>query len=444
MKKILFQEEMKKRLTAQITPTPNNEMNKTSPLTRPSVPLTPGKGSIFSFKKHLKLNFEKDGSFSLPGSPTEEEEKINELIMKERKNSKSLPQSPTSELEFKKEIETLILSSKNLLSLVESIDEIQKSPRIEIEELEIFSKEKELEVFKRFVREKLMMEQFDFYQLFHKYTKEEDSKVKTKLATELYEKYINPKSESSFTFSNHVLKKITKYYNSENPRGFQIVYREIFEQLSTLFQSYTKVEYEIKQQKKNSMASIPMNFQELIDSVEAFKLFSNFVSENFGANYIQCFHELLEFKKNKKEELIPNIIDSYCKKDSQKICLFNPKTRSNIIDVKGKIQLDWFDTLYYHIYDILSYEYFTRFINSNIWRNYIKLNFKKEKDLKFDDLYKINQIEKQTSSLSEKVEILKVSNKLTSELFRAKRIISSKSHITKISSNVRFQRLMMF
>ena len=185
----------------------------------------------------------------------------------------------------------------------------------------------------------------------------------------------------------------------------------------------------MKEQKKNSkIDELPTNFKELIESKEGFKLFSNYVSDNFGTNLIQCFNDLIYYKNN-QQEIEEEILNLYCKKDSNKCCIYDPDFRLKIMNEKGKPIENWYKTLYDHIYRILSLEYCPRFINSNTWREFLNLNFIKEETLKFNDLYTIKSIDKRKSFFSEKFEILSVSNILTSDIFKSKRIMSTKLNI---------------
>jgi hypothetical protein len=189
---------------------------------------------------------------------------------------------------------------------------------------------------------------------------------------------------------------------------------------------------EILEKNESKQMKLPKNFDELILSREAYKLFSNFVSDNFGGNYIECFNHLLYLEKQDQNDLIGikflniKILDTYCKLNSIKLCIFNSKIRDQIW-FSGQAQLDWSSVLYKYLYKILSYEYYSRFVNTMVWKDYVNSNFTKEKDCKFDELYYVKKIEHENQCFSETVQILSVVNKLTLEPFTAKRIISTKS-----------------
>jgi hypothetical protein len=173
--------------------------------------------------------------------------------------------------------------------------------------------------------------------------------------------------------------------------------------------------------------SFPENFDELIVSEGAMKLFSTFVIENYGKSYIECFEELKKIKDSFEEDS-KNILE-FLNPTSLKNCVHNVDVRKTIM-LNSKLQKDWYDTLCQHIYHILKSEYYSRFVNSMTWRNYTKMTNERKRSIdSFEGMYHVRNIEKSYDSFTENVEILLVTNKLTSEQFRARRIIATKSQI---------------
>ena len=164
-------------------------------------------------------------------------------------------------------------------------------------------------------------------------------------------------------------------------------------------------------------SKFPKNFDELIKTNEEFIIFSNFVSDCFGKEFIECWLLLNEYSKKKSKELLSDLMNI------SKNLIKSEEIRMKILK-KDKIQMDWFDIFYQYIYNILSNEFYPRFIHSRIWKNYIETNFKKL-NLKFEDLYSISKIEKEISILSEKSQYLVVTNFSTNENFKCKKIVSN-------------------
>jgi hypothetical protein len=187
-----------------------------------------------------------------------------------------------------------------------------------------------------------------------------------------------------------------------------------------------------------------MNVDEIIESKEASLLFYNFVSDCYGKNYADCFMELKAFSHDnsndwvaKKDKAIA-IIEQFCKPYSLQNCIFNPDIRDKII-IKDKPSSDWYIELFNFIHTILADEYYPRFINTIIWKDYVNSIYKKEKDCKFSEIYKIEKTLKKETSLSEKSEIYLVKNIVTNEPFVAKKCITSdqksKSDSVKVTLN---------
>eukprot|EP01080_Neovahlkampfia_damariscottae_P009113 gene9113-1203_t len=304
---------------------------------------------------------------------------------------------------------------------------------INIKQLEVFQDKKTKELFKLYTIELLMQEQFEYYELFHEYLEEKETEKKKEMEKELYEKYIDTKGTHTISLYHKIRTKVKKLYDNQSPKAFELVYKEVYNMLEPITKDFDPSKYteKIKITKEKEKTKFPMNFDELITSKEAFKLFSNFVHENFGENYIECFNHVLYYKSQTNLDiktqsfLITRIMERYCQFGSPKLCIFNSTVRDKIW--KNELQKDWCQELYDFLYKILSHEYYSRFINTIVWKDYVNSNFTKEKDCKFEDLYQIKQIESEHDSFSEKVQVLSVVNKLTVEPFKAKRIVSSKA-----------------
>jgi hypothetical protein len=167
--------------------------------------------------------------------------------------------------------------------------------------------------------------------------------------------------------------------------------------------------------------------------LEALKPFKHFVSESYGKNYIECFVELLSIPK---EEVYKNdsalkrikyqkLIDRYCKVSSPHMIIFDPAIRGKILVKDEKISPDWYNQLYKVVYEVLSEEFYPRFINTIIWKEFLKLHSQMKIDHKFDDIYSVEEILTMNMML--------VRNKSTYESFIARKFIDSKENI-KIKS----------
>jgi hypothetical protein len=217
--------------------------------------------------------------------------------------------------------------------------------------------------------------------------------------------------------------------------------------LKQAFEKFQEIDFEKKSQKeeiKKRLFYVPLNVDEIIESKEASLLFYNFVSDCYGKNYVDCFIELKSFSHDnsndwvsKKEKAIL-IMEQFCKPDSLQNCIFNPEIREKII-TKDKPSSNWFMELYNFIHSILKDEYYPRFINTIIWRDYVNSIYKKGKDCKFNEVYRIERTLKKETSLSEESEIYLVKNIITNEPFVAKKCIisdqKSKTDSVKVNLN---------
>jgi hypothetical protein len=198
---------------------------------------------------------------------------------------------------------------------------------------------------------------------------------------------------------------------------------------------YIETEY-WKNGENVSKINFPKSFSEVILNEEAFKLFSTFVTNSsFGCQYIECWNELKLYSEDKDKKRIQKIL-SFCKENSPNNFLHNPDIRRNII-VNDKLQNNWDLCLEDYLNEVLSSEFFFRFKYSNIWKNY-NSHFTKNIDLKFSDVYSTSKVVKEIISVDVKIQHLVVKNKLTNELFRAKKIIKGDEEKKKTSNQVNY------
>eukprot|EP01080_Neovahlkampfia_damariscottae_P003289 gene3289-5730_t len=351
---------------------------------------------------------------------TPQYEKLKKERLRREKNEKNRRKS--------REVQT-----KKIKKLLSDNFEEQKEEK----ELDIFTNQKQLKLFEKYVESRQLSDQFLFYQFYQKYKNENDEYKKEQLSIKLYNEFIDPCGSNAITLLSNELKKIKKFMEKKSPKGFQIVYRHVYFDLHTAMQDFFQLEnYEetVQQEEKNEIFKmIPLTFDQLLESKEAYKLFRNFIIDGFGKNYVDCFEEINDFSRELKDpgkmkSKALNIIEQYCKANSPRICIFSPQIRENII-AKDKLTTNWFTVLRQLIYDILSKEYYPRFMNSIIWKDFVHSNFKKEsKGFKFHDLYKIDKIKEKEETLSESYEIFTVKNKLTNEIFLGKKIITSENN----------------
>eukprot|EP01080_Neovahlkampfia_damariscottae_P009077 gene9077-1172_t len=214
-----------------------------------------------------------------------------------------------------------------------------------------------------------------------------------------------------------LMKKVETSYQIDSASvGLNLVYKEFYDTIHDIFKQYLVLSAD----SDSHDGSPPKDFETLINRKDAKKLFKNFVIQHFGKNYIDCFGHLIEYKNKKTVELSKKLLQ-YCLVSSEKNIIFHPKIRAKIIDTNQKFRDNWYDLLFKFVFDILSNEYYPRFINSKSWKNYLNLNYSIDKKL-FEDVYIIKKIVKETESFFETTQILTVQNKLTNETFTGKRV----------------------
>eukprot|EP01080_Neovahlkampfia_damariscottae_P006410 gene6410-10417_t len=305
------------------------------------------------------------------------------------------------------------------------------------------SDEKEYELFAEYCKKRFEHSYIEFYNLWRCYVSELNDENQKKIENLMFSKYIDSKSEDCLKLQTKVLKKAQKLCSSTSKfKGFLFVVKHVQNELEDIYDEYENYE-EIKEK-----ITIPSkSFEELIYKKKEFNLFQFHVKENLNCkNYSECFEYILKFKKakslTKKNELSNFIIKKYLNINKPNNCIiFNSKIRNIILSVHQSVgstkEHCSMDILFKHLNDILSEEYYPRFLNSSIWWNYISIhsNFVHKKNLLnfFDIENPIKQyIDNDTYCL---IEINEIRNKLTLEKFISKRITKQ---IDTIESSLNF------
>jgi hypothetical protein len=327
------------------------------------------------------------------------------------------------------------MKQKRLLSLKQNTEELSEA-------LEDGSFDRE--EFIEFSEKRLVLIEFNFFEIYQKYQKEKGKKQRTKLEKELNSII----QDGSTKFSIELNKKFTK----EKLKDLQVVYEEVYVSLSPIFQEFVKKKQQeeiftpVRDQFNKGTVKVPNTFEDLILDKEVYKLFSNYVCDHYGENYISLFDDLLKYRKENTPELKKKLL-KYCKIDSKENVLFNVDIRNQII-IKDNFQSNWDNYLYSIVYKILSDEYYPRFIFSQLWKDYLKTTMMKIKNAKFSDSYSVLKIEKKIVKFSTTTEICSVWNNVTNEPFSAKRILSSsidvKNETLKYLDHIQHSNIIQF
>jgi hypothetical protein len=303
---------------------------------------------------------------------------------------------------------------------------IPKESKSDFKILPVFLSEKKRELFERFTIKNQLSDHFKYYELYHKYNNEKDEELIESLGKQLYSDFIDSEGEHCILFPVQEAKIITKLYQKGSTACFRVAFRYVFSQLEQAIQLFEKTDFE----KETPLpSSVPKDFDELIKSKEALKPFKNFVSESYGKNYIECFVELLSIPR---EEVYKNdsalkrikyqkLIDRYCKVNSPHMIIFDPSIRGKILVKDEKISPDWYNQLYKVVFDVLSAEFYPRFINTVSWKEFVNIHSQLKIDHKFDDVYSVEEILTMNMML--------VRNKSTYESFIARKFIETKENI---------------
>jgi hypothetical protein len=298
--------------------------------------------------------------------------------------------------------------------------------------------EKEQEKFKKFAKERFQIEEYNFYMKYKQFINEKNEEKSKLIRKSLFEEFIDENGSSKLTLNFKDRKKVTQKYDNGEKNPFKFVFVDVYNSLNKTYHDLNNFTETEEMEQMNFLTvieiSFPENFDELIVSEGAMKLFSTFVIENYGKSYIECFEELKKIRDSFEEDS-KNILE-FLNPMSIKNCVHNLEVRKTIL-LNSKLQKDWYDNFCQHVYHILKSEFYCRFINSITWKNYTKMTNERKRSIEsFEGLYHVRNIEKSFDSFSENVEILLVTNKSTSEQYRARRIIATKSQIEEMRINV--------
>eukprot|EP01080_Neovahlkampfia_damariscottae_P003208 gene3208-5524_t len=306
----------------------------------------------------------------------------------------------------------------------------------EEKKLSVFEKKYQKELFKEYTKNHYSIDEFDFYELYHQMNEEHLQDRKSNLQKTLLDDFIDPNGKRAIYFSEKQRKRLIKL---SPEKAIFLAYQQVFETLELVIIQFREAnELKLVEGETVKKSKFPKNFNELTQTIEEFKIFSNFVSDNFGDDFIQCWLLLTDYSKKPTKELLNELMNLSTS------LIKNSEIREKI-KKKDKPQMDWYDVFYAYIHGILSNEFYPRFVHSRIWKNYIETTFKKL-NLKFEDLYEISKIEKEISILSENAQYLIVNNFSTNESFKAKRVVSNsdllKSQAKKLMDQIKHDNIL--
>eukprot|EP01080_Neovahlkampfia_damariscottae_P005612 gene5612-9429_t len=332
--------------------------------------------------------------------------------------------------DFKKSLRRKKSSITNLK--IKSANSLVKKKKLRLD----FDNKDEKEYFRKYCEEKLMIEYFLYYEIYMKYIEEENLDNKYKLGKSIYEDFIIEDSKNQIYLSKKLLTKVKKFCKTDSTRGFQMVYKEVCAGLQPAYDNFLKSNYknEFIQKEKQEVVDeedlLPATFDQLLKSKVEHQLFTKYVSNTFGRDYIECYHDIQEYEKTKDEIVFRDIERIYCKKFGSHFVVHNPTVYEEIMH--EEFNDDSIEELKSYLYRILYEEYYPRFVNSQIWKDHIHLSVSLKKDTKFQNRYTIIQKEKEDKTFT-KTELLTVKHKLSGEIFKAKKIVSSKTFLSKQS-----------
>eukprot|EP01080_Neovahlkampfia_damariscottae_P010222 gene10222-2642_t len=335
--------------------------------------------------------------------------------------------------------ECIELTPKNSEEEIKLLDDLIPSRKVSKSLSNYLLVDKDKAKFKMYVKESQQMEKFNFYTMYKSFINQKNKDEKNKIRKQIFKEFIDENAPNKITIDHKKRNKVIKKFKNGEENPYKFIFMEVYASLAGTYKTYyrqykhqsleeSEQQLEIEKQQK---IKFPQNFDELIESKGAMQLFSTFVQENFGQNYIECYEALLEYNESKEETKDAKLILPYLKLSSSKNILKNYQIREEII-LKEKLKKDWDKKLYRFLYNVLNAEFYSRFINSHTWKNYIKINDldkEQQQNPDFEDVYTVQNIDKSVDSFSETIEILIVKNKSTSEQFKAIKIVSTKKNI---------------
>jgi hypothetical protein len=290
------------------------------------------------------------------------------------------------------------------------------------------SNEHEFEQFSTFLKENHDFRYVEYYNAWKLYITELNEEKQKQLTNEIYFRFLDSKSEEKLRLSTKIMKKAQKTYTSSKSKAFYFILKNVQEVLEESYDEFLNLK-EINETQLFPTTS----FDELIKSTREMNLFQFYVNENNGGNLIKCFKAILKNKKmmhvNKKKELREMIIKKYVEFVPIQSILFNSDIRDQILKLHQKEKDEWVNVLYEHLYQILLTEYYSRFLNSSIWSQYVQIYSNRiVKNEKCSEFYEhVELCQKFINDDYYLIEINLLKHKLTSQHFISKRMTMKKS-----------------
>jgi hypothetical protein len=344
-------------------------------------------------------------------------------------------------VEFWKEVEAPIKKRKKTLLrrnsvksiFIKSAHDLTKRKILRLE----FSNSKDQESFKQFCEEREMEDYYMYYDMYIKYIEEEDLTKKYTIGKKIYKTFIKKGSELEIEMPDKIQAKIIKFCETDSTRGFQIVYKEVCLLLQPAYEDFIKLKLKqksITKENKIEFEGVPKTFNQLIQTKNEFQLFTKFVSNSFGRDYIDCFNDILEFEKNFDLNLLTNIEKIYCERYGKHCVISDPILFESL---RNNFNLE---TLKEYLHNILNVEFYQRFIHSRLWKDYVHTATftPSQKNSSFENAYKIVSQEEVSFS---KIQLMMVTHRLTGEIFRAKKKFGSKNNLANLSIKVSIHSL---
>jgi hypothetical protein len=290
------------------------------------------------------------------------------------------------------------------------------------------SNEHEFEQFSTFLKENHDFRYVEYYNAWKLYITEFNEEKQKQLTNEIYFRFLDSKSEEKLRLPTKIMKKAQKTYTSSKSKAFYFILKNVQEVLEESYDEFLNLK-EI-----NETHLFPTtSFDELIKNTREMNLFQFYVNENNGGNLIKCFKAILKNKKmmniTKKNELREIIIKKYVEFVPKQSILFNSEIRNQILKLHQKENDKWVNILYEHLYQILLTEYYSRFLNSAIWSQYVQIYSNRiVKNEKCSEFYEhLELCQKFINDDYYLIEINLLKHKITSQQFISKRMTMKKS-----------------
>eukprot|EP01080_Neovahlkampfia_damariscottae_P001462 gene1462-12081_t len=287
-----------------------------------------------------------------------------------------------------------------------------------------------VEVWKKFLSEKFALEQYCYYEEYMKYKNEKDEEKKKLQGELLFSDFVSSNGKTSIGVSQTMVRRCKKYLESGSEKGFQLILQQSLLTIGDHFNEYKSTDYEkknihsVSSKKQEKKILFSKNFQQLITIEKEYKFFISFVEENYGKILIECYNSILENDPSKHSKIFKQFVD----KNSSTPFTFNTELIDSITQKYNLKDKKWIDEMKESIEKILIFEYYPRFVNSDLWKNYISSYSTKNENTKFEEKYEILKVDKDLSSFSLKMEILSLKDQLTNSQFKAKKIGTSSNN----------------